>query len=138
MLCSLQRIFGHRRKTADLDPRSRDVIQAAAMLEISEFEFMRIAHREWYGREAGQDNLMSYFAPYMFGAPPPFWAHRLAREVILLHETRRLDRSRFGINPAPPTTLREVAIGISQLIFLLVVLYAIFNALMNYTGHTIR
>ncbi|MEX0729208.1 MAG: hypothetical protein WED00_04150 [Aquisalimonadaceae bacterium] len=137
MSLPLRYLFG-RRASSDLDPRTRDIIQAAAMLEISEFDFMAIAFREWYGKEPACEQISAHFRPYMFGGVPPFWAHRLALEVLRLYDDGQLDRSRFGILPPPPATMREVATGIGQVLFLLAVLYIIFDTLMNYTGYVIR
>ncbi|MCP1676337.1 hypothetical protein J2T57_003498 [Natronocella acetinitrilica] len=120
---------------APLDPQSRDVIQAAGMLEISEYDFMAIAYREWFGSSATRQALEGYFRPYMFGDPPPFWAHRLALEVLDLHERGQLKNSRFAVDPPPRATMRDVSMGITQLIIMLCVLWIIFDAVLSTTGH---
>jgi hypothetical protein len=124
------------RRPPELDPRARDIIQAANMLEVSEFDFLGIAYREWYGHEPARERINAVFGNYMFGGEPPFWAHRLAREVIGLFDRGELDRSRFGVRPPPPPTLQEIAIGIGQMIGLLILLYLIFHGVLSYSGHT--
>ena len=117
-----------------LDPRSRDVIQAAGLLEISEYDFMSIAYREWYGSTAPRHTLERHFRPYMFGGPPPFWAYRLAQEVLDLDEQGQLKGSRFAVDPPPPSNMRDVAVGVSQILIMLCILWVLFDAMFSYSA----
>ena len=119
---------------APLDPRSRTFIQAAGLLEISEYDLMAIAYREWYGQSASRQVLERHFRPYMFGGPPPFWAHRLATEVLELDDRGELKSSRFGVEPPPKATSREIMTGVSQTLILICLVIILFEALIRYAG----
>jgi len=130
----LKALFTLHRDDPDLDPDTRDVIEAAGMLSVSEFDFLEIAHVEWFGRMPDRKHVNRLFAHHMLGGKPPFWVHRLAREVIGLYESGTLDRSRFGVNAPPPPNLRDIGIGIGQTALLLLIGYLIFVYMMEYTG----
>lgn len=102
-----------------LDPRARQVIEAAAILEISEYELLAMAYREWYGRSPRREDLDALFGPYMFDGVTPFWAVSLARQIIALHDQGRLRESRFRAPAHPPATLRDIITGTSQCLLLL-------------------
>lgn len=102
-----------------LDPRARQVIEAAAILEIPEYELLAMAFREWFGRAPRRQDLDALFGPYMFDGVTPYWAVALARQVIALHEQGRLDHSRFRAPSHPPATLRDIVTGIGQSVLLL-------------------
>lgn len=104
-----------------LNPRTRRVIEAAAILEIPEYDLLAMAFREWYGRSPRRADLDALFGPYMFDGVTPFWAVSLARQVIALHEQGRLRESRFRAPAHPPPTLRDIVTGISQCVLLLTV-----------------
>ncbi|MDX1610433.1 MAG: hypothetical protein R3225_09960 [Halofilum sp. (in: g-proteobacteria)] len=110
-----------RRTGPPLDPAARQVIEAAAILEISEYELLDLAYREWFGRPPRPAALNDAFGPYMFHGRTPFWAVALAREIIALDDAGRLAGSRFRAALKPPPTLRELvtAAGQSALLLLL-------------------
>ncbi len=109
-----------------LDPHSRDVIEAAGLLEISEFNLMAMAYHEWYGRPADQKTLERYFCPYMFGSPPPFWAHRLAKEVLELDDRGELLASRFAVNPPRKANRKDLFSAVTQIMLMIVVVTLLF------------
>lgn len=102
-----------------LDPRARQVIEAAAILEISEYELLAMAFREWFGRAPRRQDLDPLFGPYMFDGVTPYWAVALARQIIALHEQGRLHHSRFRAPSHPPATPRDIVTGIGQSVLLL-------------------
>lgn len=78
-----------------------DVLEAAALLEVTEFELFRIAHRRWHGGEIGDDHLERLYLPYMFKGHVPIWVRHLAREVIADADAGRLEPKAFGVMPRP-------------------------------------
>jgi hypothetical protein len=91
--------FDEKRISADV----ADVLEAAALLEVTEFELFRIAYRQWYGREIADADLERYYLPYMFGGRVALWVRQLTRRVIAEAEASRLDPVRYGIMPRPLT-----------------------------------
>lgn len=102
------------------------------MLEISEYELLAMAYREWYGRPPRREDLDALFGPYMFDGSTPYWAVALARQVITLYEHGRLAESRFRSPAHPPPTVRELVTGIGQSVLLLTVLWLIWYAVSVY------
>jgi hypothetical protein len=78
-----------------------DVLEAAALLQVTEFEFFHIAYRTWHGADIGDDRLERYYLPYMFNKRVPSWVRHLAREVIGKADADALDPREFGIKPRP-------------------------------------
>ncbi len=78
-----------------------DVLEAAALLEVTEFEFFRIAYRRWFGKEITDRELEPLYLPYMFGGRVPPWVRQLARQVIGEAEAEALDPKAYGVLPRP-------------------------------------
>jgi hypothetical protein len=91
--------FDEKRMQADV----ADVLEAAGLLEVTEFEFFRIAYRRWFGAEIGDDGLERHYLPYMFKRRVPPWVRHLAREVMAKAETDELDPRAYGVLPRPLT-----------------------------------
>ena len=115
-----------------MDPRARQVIDAAAILEISEYELLDMAYREWFGRPPSARELNEVFGPYMFDGVTPYWAASLARQVIALHDEGRLEQSRFRPAARPPPSLRDILTAIAQSVLLLLLFWLIYHLASTY------
>jgi len=91
--------FDEKKMSSDV----ADVLEAAALLEVTEFEFFRIAYRRWFAADIGDDGLERYYLPYMFKRRVPPWVRHLAREVIERAEADGLDPKDYGVLPRPLT-----------------------------------
>ena len=98
-----------------------DVLEAAALLQVTEFELFRIAWRKWHGGEIGDEQLERHYLPYMFKSQVPVWVRQLARKVISEAEADQLDPSRYGIMPKP-LTMDMYNRGIRSFLWIAVVL----------------
>ena len=78
-----------------------DVLEAAGLLEVTEFELFRIAYCRWHGVAIGDRELERHYQPYMFHNRVPHWVRQLAREVIARAEAGRLDPRAYGVLPRP-------------------------------------
>ncbi len=90
----------------DTDWGAGPVPEAAAALEVKEFDLFARAHRWWFGRGADAQVLERVFAAYMFtGAVPP-WARHYAREILRELGSGAPDLARLGLQrprrSAPP------------------------------------
>jgi hypothetical protein len=82
---------------------SRDVLvvlEAAARLDISEFELFRLAHERWFGGPIDDDRLEKLYLPYMFRDEVPVWVRHLARDILATTDDA-LDPADFGVRPRP-------------------------------------
>jgi hypothetical protein len=87
--------FDEKRISADV----ADVLEAAALLEVTEFELFRVAWCRWHGGAIADGDLERYYLPYMFRSQVPMWVRQLVRQVIADADAGRLDPTSYGIVP---------------------------------------
>ena len=80
-----------------------DVLEATSLLEITEFEFFKLAYRRWYGVAIDDRDIEPVYLAYMFKEKVPAFVRRLAREVIERADQGDIDPKEFGIMPRPLT-----------------------------------
>ncbi len=80
------------REPSELD----NVIDAAGVLSISEYDFFRLAFRRWSGHELEDRALEHIFVDYMFHQTIPHWVRHLARDVNARAVEGRLDLAEIG------------------------------------------
>jgi hypothetical protein len=78
-----------------------DVLEAVALLEVTEFEFFRLAYRRWFSADIEDDDLERLYLPYMFHNRVPPWVRQLARAVIAEADRDTLDPRAYGVLPRP-------------------------------------
>lgn len=71
-------LFHDKPLSADL----QTLLDAVALLDISEFRLFELAYRAWYGKDAGARQLEQDFAEYMFRSTVPIWVRHYARGVV--------------------------------------------------------
>lgn len=86
-----------------LDPDVRAVLDAAALLDITEYELFHLAYLRWHGERAGQQTLEPFFVAYMFDDVVPPWVRHFSRLVGRLYRAGRLDRAALGVARLPRT-----------------------------------
>lgn len=110
-----------------LSPDLQTLLEAVALLDISEFRLFELAYQKWYGRAAPAEQLEEEFAHYMFGDEVPFWVRHYARDVLDLAGQFR--SGECPLEPSPqPATRAGVRRGLRiflGLIFLLVFLIVV-------------
>lgn len=75
----------------------RAVLNASALLEISEYDIFRLAYRRWYGEMPDERALERLFGAYLFSEVVPLWVTSFARLVEQQHRQGSLDRNALGI-----------------------------------------
>lgn len=112
---------------APLRPDIVDILDTAAVLEISEFRVFEIAYAEWYGRPGPSDLLERSFSNYMYHDLVPAWVRQFTRHVLDLRDAGRLTPETFGIHPETPTPT-TVYLGIRYAIWIALAMGMIFMA----------
>lgn len=74
-----------------------DLLEAAALLQVTEFRVFEMAYREWYGVRARQYLIEKHFRDYMFHRVVPGWVSHFARRIVALSQAGELDPRDFGI-----------------------------------------
>lgn len=77
----------------------RNVLDTAAVLQVTEFNLFRIAYRHWHGCDASERSIEQFFVPYMFRSIVPYWVRQLCRHVLQADAEGTLDPTAFGITP---------------------------------------
>ena len=97
----------------DTDWGAGPVREAAAALEVKEFDLFALAHRWWFGRGADAQVLERVFAAYMFAGAVPPWARHYAREILRELRSAAPDLTRLGLQrpratARPPRQARHI------------------------------
>lgn len=77
-------------------PDARLVLDAAAVLDIREFDLFALAHSWRFGRHAEVAALERIFAAYMFGGITPAWVRQYAQRVLNPSRLRPPNSPRHG------------------------------------------
>ncbi len=72
------------------------VLDAAAILDMREIDFFRLAFRRWFGRDIRQSALERVIAAYMFRNIVPPWTRHFSRHVLARAAEGRLNAAELG------------------------------------------
>lgn len=89
----------------NIAPDVDSVLNATALLDITEWDFFNLAYNRWHGEPAAQSVMEPIFAAYMFNDIVPLWARHFARLVERLYRRGLLDRRALGIDRVPGSAL---------------------------------
>ena len=104
-----------------LAPDVDSVLNATALLDITEWDFFNLAYDRWYGGPAEEGIMEPIFAAYMFKDVVPVWVRHFARLVERLYRRGVLNRRALGVNRLPSS--RQMANrGMRYGVFIIVVL----------------
>jgi len=87
-----------------------DLLEAAALLQVTEFRVFEMAYKDWYGAAARQYVIETHFRDYMFQQIVPPWVSHFARRIVDLGQSGELDPRDFGIYRRLPSR-RMILIG---------------------------
>ncbi len=73
------------------------VLDAAALLDVREFDLFELAYDWWFGARAEIKALEKAFVPYMYRGIVPLWVRQYAREVMIEARSVQPDFLRLGI-----------------------------------------
>ena len=100
-----------------LAPDVDSVLNATALLDITEWDFFNLAYDRWHGGPAEQAVMEPIFAAYMFNDVVPLWARHFARLVERLYRRGVLDRRALGVERLP-SSRRMVTRGVRYSVFI--------------------
>lgn len=81
-----------------LAPDVDSVLNATALLDVTEWDFFNLAYNRWHGEPAEESAMEPIFAAYMFKDVVPVWARHFARLVERLYRRGVLDRQALGVD----------------------------------------
>lgn len=112
-----------------LPPDIETVLNAAAVLDVTEFQLFELAWADWYGRRGPVEQVEPFFVRYMFEQVVPNWVRQFARKVLKSSAEGSLDPDVFGVHarlepPNPLMRLLTVAVIVGATLVILFLLIA--------------
>ncbi len=75
----------------DDNPKRSEILQAANLLQIGEFQLIQLAHKVWYQQELPEDKISKIFSEYMIRGIIPIWVAYYAKDILKLDASNKLD-----------------------------------------------
>ena len=103
---SMTTIFADARVLVEARPTDMLAFEEAlALMGVREFEFFRIAWREWHGADADPKTIERALMASLYTQETPPWVRHLVRRVRDDAEIGVFDRRRYGLPGARPGSL---------------------------------
>ena len=75
----------------DNSPKRSEILDAANLLQIGEFQLIQLAYKVWYKEELPENRINKIFSEYMFTGIVPTWVTYYARDIIKLEKANILN-----------------------------------------------
>ena len=75
----------------DENPKRSEIIHAANLLQIGEFQLIQLAYKTWYEKDLPEDKINNIFNEYMVSGIVPIWVTYYAKDIIKLDKANVLD-----------------------------------------------
>ena len=75
----------------DENPKRSEILHAANLLQIGEFQLIQLAYKVWYGENLPEDKINNIFSEYMVSEIIPIWVTAYARDILKLDQANVLD-----------------------------------------------
>ena len=75
----------------DDNPKRSEIIQAANLIQIGEFQLIQLAYKSWYKEDLPEDKINDIFKEYMVTGIIPMWVTYYAKDIIKLDKAKILD-----------------------------------------------
>ena len=75
----------------DEDPRRTEILNAANLLQIGEFQLIQLAYKVWYRKNLPEDKINNIFSEYMVTGIIPIWVTYYAKDILKLDKANVLD-----------------------------------------------
>ena len=75
----------------DDNPKRSEILNAANLLQIGEFQLIQLAYKIWYKENLPEDKINKIFEEYMIRGIMPIWVTYYARDIIKLDNANVLN-----------------------------------------------
>ena len=75
----------------DDNPKRSEILYAANLLQIGEFQLIQLAYKVWYEKNLPEDKINKIFEEYMIRGIIPIWVTYYAKDIIKLDDAKKLD-----------------------------------------------
>ena len=75
----------------DDNPKRSEILNAANLLEIGEFQLIQLAYKAWYKEDLPEEKINKIFSEYMVTGIIPIWVTHYAQDILKLNKANVLD-----------------------------------------------
>ena len=75
----------------DDTPKRSEILHAANLLQIGEFQLIQLAYTVWYNENLPEDKINKIFSEYMITEIIPIWVTYYAKDILKLNQANVLD-----------------------------------------------
>ena len=75
----------------DENPKRSEILHAANLLQIGEFQLIQLSYKVWYGENLPENKINNIFSEYMVSEIIPIWVTAYARDILKLDQANVLD-----------------------------------------------
>ncbi len=75
----------------DENPKRTEILHAANLLHIGEFQLIQLAYNVWYKKDLPEDKINKLFSEYMLSGIIPIWVIYYARDIIKMENAKVLN-----------------------------------------------
>ena len=75
----------------DDNPKRSEILNAANLLQIGEFQLIQLAYKVWYKEDLPEDKINIIFSEYMVTEIIPIWVTHYAQDILKLSKANVLD-----------------------------------------------
>ena len=73
------------------NPKRSEILYAANLLQIGEFQLIQLAYNSWYEKDLPEEKINKIFGEYMIAGIIPIWVSYYAKDILKLNEANFLD-----------------------------------------------
>jgi len=75
----------------DDNPKRNEILDAANLLQIGEFQLIQLAYKVWYEKTLPENKINNIFSEYMVTGIIPIWVTYYAKDILKLDQANVLD-----------------------------------------------
>ena len=75
----------------DDNPKRSEILHAANLLQIGEFQLIQLAYKVWYNENLPEDKINKIFSEYMITGIIPIWVKYYAKDILKLDQANVLN-----------------------------------------------
>ena len=75
----------------DDNPKRSEILHAANLLHIGEFQLIQLSYKSWYNEDLPEDKINKIFSEYMVTGIIPIWVNDYAQNILKLNKANVLD-----------------------------------------------
>ena len=75
----------------DDTPKRTEILSAANLLQIGEFQLIQLAYKVWYSEDLPEEKINKIFGEYMYKGIIPIWVSYYAKDILKIDKANKLN-----------------------------------------------